>query len=146
MVDCCESKERTQHPRKHNCPVNGKQYTAVDRNTLLHHVKDPWKINLDKNQGYYFCSDPDCEIVYFGENDMTISKNNVASEVWEKESNPARLVCYCFHVSHAQASADKDLKSYVMQQTKNALCSCETSNPSGRCCLINFPKHTSLIV
>jgi hypothetical protein len=31
----------------------------------------------------------------------------------------------------------------VMAQTKAGLCSCDTSNPSGRCCLKDFPKPTN---
>ena len=32
------------------------------------------------------------------------------------------------------------LDGRIVEQTKNARCSCETSNPSGRCCLKVFPK------
>jgi len=141
MSECCTTqRDSEKHPRTHFCPANGKQYKAVDKNTLLHHVKNPWGASIT-NQGYYFCSDPDCNIVYFGQNNITFSKYEVLTQVWEKESDMSRLVCYCFHVTHQQAGLDSDIKRFVIQKTKESYCSCETSNPSGRCCLKNFPKH-----
>lgn len=30
-----------------------------------------------KNQGYYFCSDPDCSVVYFGRYDSVINSDSL---------------------------------------------------------------------
>jgi len=141
MNSCCSSGTNSGlYPKKYRCPVNGKEYAAVGMKTLLHHIKKPWETAL-KNQGYYFCTDPDCDVVYFGENNTTIEKSDVVTEVWEKELKDNRLVCYCFHVTDKQARKDNSIKKDIISKTKESLCSCETSNPSGRCCLKNFPKH-----
>jgi len=140
MPECCTNKfDSNQYPRRHRCPTNGKEYPAVGIKTLLHHIKSPWDANL-KNQGYYFCSDPDCEVVYFGLNNVTIAKSNVLTGVWEKELKNSQFVCYCFNVTNEQANKNKNIKQYVTQKTKESLCACEIKNPSGRCCLKNFPK------
>jgi len=50
-------------------------------------------------------------------------------------------VCYCFGVSRSDFRNDPATKDYVIAQTKAGLCSCDTSNPSGRCCLKDFPSR-----
>jgi len=32
------------------------------------------------------------------------------------------------------------IKAFVIQQTKEGLCACESRNPSGRCCLADFRR------
>jgi len=53
------------------------------------------------------------------------------------------MLCYCFGVSSADFERNPATRDFVMAQTKANLCSCETSNPSGRCCLKDFPKQGS---
>ena len=57
-----------------------------------------------------------------------------------KEYNEDRLICYCYGVTMKQASTNSNIKPFVIQETKEDSCACETRNPSGRCCLKNFPK------
>ena len=49
------------------------------------------------------------------------------------------MLCYCFGVSRADFDRNPGTKDFVTAQTKAGLCACETSNPSGRCCLKDFP-------
>ena len=138
MSDCCTvNRESEQHPRKYVCPKNGKQYLEVPFGTVLHHIRKPWELAL-KDQAYYFCDDPHCDVVYFGVDGSTISKDLLRTKVGIKETDMDALICYCFGVSKAQAN--KQVKTFVMEQTKHSTCSCSTSNPSGRCCLKDFPK------
>jgi hypothetical protein len=59
-------------------------------------------------------------------------------------------VCYCFDISMADIEAarkenDGDAcRQFVIQQTKASTCDCETRNPSGKCCLGDFPKSQSV--
>lgn len=140
MSDCCSSnQELTQGPKRHACPKNGDQYIEVPYGTVLHHVNEPWHAGL-KEQRYYFCDDPDCDVVYFGLDNTVITKSMLRTRVGTKETSDDALICYCFGVTKAQARSNKQVKAFVVEQTKNARCSCETSNPSGRCCLKDFPK------
>ena len=140
MSDCCPSQQKTnQDLKRHCCPENGKQYLEVPYRTVLHHVKNPWDISL-KEQRYYFCDDPRCEIVYFGFDNTCITQSMLRTKVGIKAKTDDALICYCFGVTKTEARSNKEAKAFVVEQTKNAKCSCETSNPSGRCCLKDFPK------
>ena len=137
MTNCCSSSDKTQaHPKQYKCPVNGKSYNGVSSTTILHHIDEPWNWS-HKQQGYYFCNDPECEVVYFGEDDSTISKSSLRTKVGIKETNPNSLICYCFGVSKTESSS-QEIKEFVIKSTKEKTCACTTRNPSGRCCLKDF--------
>jgi hypothetical protein len=142
MSECCTNPDgdfsRPNRPRRNYCPVNGRPYRAVHLSTLLHHIKNPWEMPL-ADQGYYFCTDPDCPVVYFGEDGSVVNTTQVRTHIWQKTPSPDSTVCYCFGVSMQQTHSE-NIKNFVKEKTKQSLCSCETSNPSGRCCLPDFPK------
>lgn len=140
MNQCCDNKTSPDEKTSHNCPVNGRSYPSVKRKTLLHHVKQPWN-NLITEQAYYFCTDAKCDVVYFGQDDTTLKTDDLRTTVWQKSESELANICYCFGVTKKLASSDKNIKTFVIEQTKSSLCSCETSNPSGRCCLKDFPKQ-----
>lgn len=75
-----------------------------------------------------------------GEDDSLISKSQLRARIGVKEHAGDDLLCYCFGVSKADFEREPDSRNFVMAQTKAGLCSCATSNPSGRCCLKDFPK------
>jgi hypothetical protein len=145
MKKCCTQKENANteapehYPGSHCCPANGKPYVSVKRKTLLHHISQPWTSSLPE-QGYYFCTDPDCDVVYFGEDNMVVHTDELKTVIWQKSHDKNAAICYCFGITKALARQDKTIKSFVSKQTKQSNCSCETSNPSGRCCLKDFPE------
>jgi len=49
-------------------------------------------------------------------------------------------LCYCFGISMNDYRRDPSLKDVVSAKTKAGLCSCKTMNPSGNCCLKDFPE------
>lgn len=140
MSNCCNgtSSEKNSAPRKFTCPVNEQQYVEVSKKTILQHIKLPWEKDLHE-QKYYFCDDPDCKVVYFGLNGSVIDKAQLRTTVGVKEKTEEALICYCFGVNKELAQHNPDIKTYVTEQTKEHNCACETRNPSGRCCLKDFP-------
>lgn len=144
MSDCCSSSScsSSQASNKHICPANGKAYTKIPESTLYHHLKEPWlDAGHNTNQTFYFCDDPDCDVVYFGEDDSVITRSELRTKVAVKEPhNDDALICYCFGVSQKQARENPQAKAFVVEKTKQGLCACDTRNPSGRCCLKDFPK------
>ena len=141
MADCCSSSDRkTARPNKRRCPANGVEYTGVSTRTIAHHIKHSWQWN-DKGRHYYFCDDPDCDVVYFADDDSVILKSQLRTRVGIKEANDDALLCYCFGVTKADALNNPGIRDFVATETKLGLCSCETSNPSGRCCLKDFPRN-----
>ena len=79
-------------------------------------------------------------MVYFGLDGSVINKSELRIKVGVKEKTNDAQICYCFGVSKALAIQNSDIKAYVIQQTKEKNCACDIRNPSGRCCLKDFPK------
>lgn len=139
MADCCSSTDcNLSHPNKRPCPVSGKSCTEVSVKAIAHHIQHAWKWAGTAGR-YFFCDDPACDVVYFGEDGTLIRKSQLRTRVGVKEATDDALVCYCFGVTKADALNDASIRSYVVTQTRHGICSCDTSNPSGRCCLKGFP-------
>lgn len=140
MSDCCSSSCRSDTSiRKRVCPVNGIEYKQVSFRTVIHHLEKPWKWE-HPNQDYYFCDDPECNVVYFGDDNSLINKDELRTVVGIKENSEDSTICYCFGVSQGDAIHDQTIKDYVVLQTTEKMCDCEIRNPSGKCCLKDFPK------
>ncbi|MDH5328127.1 MAG: hypothetical protein OEZ68_18700 [Gammaproteobacteria bacterium] len=138
MSNCCNIDPTPRHSKKHRCPVNNKKYAPVDRQTMLHHLKSAW-YRLLKVQQYYFCDSPDCDVVYFGEDDKVITVAELRHPIGQKQTGNDKKICYCFGITLSDIKNNPLLKQFVIKQTKERNCSCETKNPSGRCCLKDFP-------
>lgn len=139
MSDCCSSTKETTRPERQKCPVCGKECSGVSLRTILHHIQRPWTWSTDDQQ-YFFCDAPNCAVVYFSERGTVFTKGQLRTPVGIKERSEDAPICYCFGISRGDLSLNPELKDYVVHQTKLGRCSCETSNPSGRCCLGDFPK------
>lgn len=141
MADCCSSSEsKAPHPIKHRCPVNGVEYAEVQARAIALHIKHSWNW-LGHGRRYFFCDDPGCDAVYFGDDDSVIPKSQLRTRVGVKDAADDALVCYCFGVTREDARSDSGIRNFVVAQTKLGLCSCDTRNPSGRCCLMDFPRN-----
>lgn len=141
MSDCCTTKEHSQ-PRLEwcACPVDGHRCLPVGMRTVLHHLSRPWTQALP-DQPYYFCDTPACDVVYFGGDGTTLNRTAVRTVVGIKEVSESAPLCYCFGASKSDAQSNPAIRAFVVEQTKKGNCTCTTSNPSGRCCLKNFPRQ-----
>ena len=141
MSNCCSSSscETNTLLTKGICPANGKEYAKVSSTTIKHHIAQPWNWD-DKGQAYYFCDDPECNVVYFGEDSAVIHQSELRTKVGVKRRSMNRLICYCFGIDMEQAINNPDTKDYVVKATRDKTCACETRNPAGKCCLKDFPK------
>ncbi len=141
MTHCCTSTGRGHD--KAVCPRNGQSYAKVSHRTVLHQVRQPWQRVLTA-QHYYFCDDPNCEVVYFDDQQQTILQHEVRQEVGQKSTAPDKPVCYCFDIRLADLQNECErnrLKTYITEQTRSSICDCEIRNPSGKCCLRDFPAQ-----
>ena len=78
--------------------------------------------------------------MYFGQDDSLIKKSDLRTAVGIKDRSDNSLVCYCFGVSVKEATRNPEAKEFVIEKTKKQICECEARNPSGKCCLKDFPK------
>lgn len=139
-MPCCT--HNNSIPPKAMCPVNGQLYSRVGRRTVMHQIIQPWQHELTALH-YYFCDDPDCDVVYFGNDAQIILRHEVRQVVGQKSIAPDRPICYCFDILLADIQTTQHqirLKEFVTEQTRESNCDCETHNPSGKCCLRDFPK------
>jgi hypothetical protein len=142
MSSCCSSSGGDKaRPNKGRCPVNGQEYSEVSAQTIAHHIKQPWGWTPSA-KNYYFCDAPDCDVAYFGDDDSIVLKSQLRICIGVKERAAHDLLCYCFGVSRADFASNPATREFVIAKTKAGACSCETSNPSGRCCLKDFPKSS----
>ena len=107
--------------------------------TIVHHLQRVW-VWQPSSERYYFCDEPACEVVYFGDDDSTVLKSQLRTPVGIKDPSDDGLLCYCYGVTRRDFSRDPSTREFVLAKTKVGDCSCEVSNPAGRCCLKDFPK------
>ncbi len=137
MGDCCASQGRDAGRRRRaRCPGCAAECADVSARTVDHHVKAPWRRNSSA-EAFFFCDNPDCDVVYLGDGGTVISRSDLRSPVGAEAYDA--LLCHCFGVSRADFAENPSIRDFVLAKTKAGLCSCETSNPSGRCCLKSFP-------
>ncbi len=140
MADCCSSSEgKTAHISKHRCPANGIEHAEVSSRTIAHHIKHPWQWQ-DKGRRYFFCDDPDCDVAYFADDDSVILKSQLRTKVGVKEAGDDAMLCYCYGVTRGDALSNPGIRDFIVAETGQRRCACDTSNPSGRCCLKDFPR------
>jgi len=138
MSDCCSPNFKS-NPIKKPCPNCGYISAGVSTRTIVHQIKHSWLWN-DKNQSFYFCEDPNCDVAYFGEDNSVIVKSQLRSKIGVKDCTVNAPLCYCFGITQSEAINAPSIRNFVLTKTSQGICSCETSNPSGRCCLKDFPR------
>ncbi|VAX17724.1 hypothetical protein MNBD_NITROSPINAE02-516, partial [hydrothermal vent metagenome] len=130
---------------KGGCAACGAIARPVARQTLLFQLKHSELMTL-KNTSFHFCANADCDVVYFGEDGTTYTKDHMRQKVGQKSTSPDRTICYCFDVTELDVREElantgkSESKAFVMEQVKQKQCACEVRNPSGQCCLKDFPK------
>jgi hypothetical protein len=127
------------------CTVTGTSGKRVSENTLSHLLREE-AFPLTEKGEWYFCGDPDCEIVYFTADGETRSKDALRVRVGLKESTPPRPLCYCFgysfeDVERDAAAADvSSIAAEITEKCRQGLDRCEETNPQGSCCLGNVRR------
>ncbi|MDD5057485.1 MAG: hypothetical protein PHQ60_06405 [Sideroxydans sp.] len=140
MSDCCSQPDcHSSHPKKQRCPACGQECAEVSARTISHHIKQSWTWTPAAAR-YFFCDNANCDVVYFGDDGSTLVTAQLRTRIGVKDKTDDRPLCFCFGVNRADFQRDPAVKDFVIAQTQAGLCSCETSNPSGRCCLKDFPK------
>jgi len=105
---------------------------------MLHQMRFPHNQRLEEGN-YAFCANRDCTTGYFSA--LTIIPT---SQLRALQPDKEVMLCHCFDISESvyrtalSNGTNKAMKAFVVQQTKEGLCACESRNPSGRCCLASF--------
>jgi hypothetical protein len=135
-----------KHEKKMICPECDEKQDLTYYQTLLHQLQQPCTKELVEDSAYYFCRNQSCDVVYFDTEGHVFTQKDVRWQIGQKMTSPSRQICYCFDVTYDEVSNEftqygsSKTKEFVMAQTKAQNCACEIRNPSGKCCLVDFPK------
>jgi Zinc binding domain len=122
------------------CPVAGKCDKPVPLLTLRSLLL-PEDAAIVEGRDWFFCDQPDCDVVYFARDGATFSKAALKVRVGLKEKESPRTLCYCFGhtVESIRQEIERTSRSTVAASIKEKVsagqCRCEILNPKGTCCL-----------
>ncbi len=140
MSDCCTIPSN-QLGTAGVCPVCGQKGKPVDLNTVRALTRRNFPNYGELTQGFICLNPEDKTVYYFNDLKITVNQKDVVTNVGFKSQSYIKTVCYCF-----QHTADNIIDDYiknnisniendVRQKVKEKRCSCEVSNPKGKCCL-----------
>lgn len=141
-MDCCSSTTTGLL-----CPVSNTLTVPVGMVTVRQHARLP---ELPETS-FGFCEAASCPVVYVGADGTVIDKAHVRTRVGVKETEEPIPICYCFEFTAAQIAEDvrehghSTIRDYIQEQVRAGRCRCETTNPSGRCCLGNVGRVLSSV-
>lgn len=132
------------------CPSCSERGRGVSLRTVSSLLTEQAKARLADAERFLFCRTQDCDVSYFGDETFLIS--DVRVPVFQKSTDPARPVCYCFNHSAAAIEADVKLagksiiSASIRENCKKGLDDCERNNPQGSCCLGNVTRIVKRIL
>ena len=82
-------------------------------------------------------------MVYIGEDGRVVICCELRMPVGTKSSTPDRHISDCFDIRANDALAETAgiARQFVIDHTRDGSCICAIRNPSGRCCLKEFPDQ-----
>ncbi len=118
------------------CPSCNLAGHKVSSDTMIHHVKDISRIS---DAAYYFCSTPECDIVYYSQDDL-FTTSMVNKEIGIKSSSSDQaLLCYCYNYPKAELVSNS-LLDKIKIRIDNFGNRCDLRHPAGRCCMNDIKK------
>ena len=90
---------------------------------------------------YRFCSNPACDVVYFGDAGDHFRSEEIRVPVGHKQAPGSRHLCYCFGETEAVIrhelvqSGRADVVDRIREHIAAERCACDIRNPRGACCL-----------
>ena len=102
------------------------------------------------DDGFYFCSNPDCEVVYFNGR-VVFTVREVKTKVFFKEKGSPRPLCYCKQVTEEDVveAIRRGARSVEEVEEMTGIGNgghCLVTNPSGRCCRQHYVKFIGKIL
>ena len=129
------------------CPICGNKGHSVDGAT----IKSMLAVSLRHVQDipYRFCSNPDCDVVYYSDNgEQTFTTHQVRERVYQKEREANDvLICYCFQHTPGDIrqqfaqSNHQTIIDDINTGIQTGQCACDWRNPQGNCCLGNVRQY-----
>lgn len=125
-----------------SCHVCGELGKSVQLFTVRSLIKEQFLEAVGEAE-YFFCSNPNCGVVYYSFAKEVIRKHQIKTRVGLKEKEAPRSVCYCFGYTienihdEIRETGRSTVEKEISNKIQSGLCHCEDANPEGRCCLGN---------
>jgi len=139
--ECCLVTEKTSAQVRAECPISRTSSRRLQRRTLEHLLK-PGKVAEMHNVQYYYCTAPDCRVVYFSiEHLPHFTVDDVQVRVLAKDKGDDVHVCYCFDWTRGRIKDEihrtnrSTASVQIAREVKAGNCTCDIRNPKGECCL-----------
>ncbi|MEA3490878.1 MAG: hypothetical protein U9R27_03170 [Campylobacterota bacterium] len=119
-----------------NCPGCMQKGSKIQSDTMIHHVKDISKMG---NNGYSFCHSPECNVVYFKDEEV-FTTDMINKEIGLKDSASERgVICFCYNYFKSELY-EPSLIDKINIRIDNYGSRCDLRNPAGRCCLKDIKR------
>ena len=150
---CCVVPENIEAPKKSECPVSGTLSKKVLHETLDNLIVQDKRRLISEVAQYYYCSEPDCPVVYFSNEEVpAFEKSDLSVKVFSKDSGEDVNVCYCFDwtrkriTNQIESTGSSTAFDEVADEVKAGRCECERKNPKGGCCLGDISRFTAEVI
>jgi hypothetical protein len=140
MSSCCEQPECAGRTEPTLCPASGTKGAPVDLQTVKALLTTSALQRVER-RAHRFCPDPACHVVYFDDRGHVFSTADLRADVWQKQPEGDRVLCYCFGENESDIRAEIAADGYsraaerVRVHIEAGRCACEIRNPRGVCCL-----------
>ena len=129
------------------CPRCRQPGRPVSPVTVEAMVTPATRERLTSLAGLCFCATPECDVAYFNTvSSELVIQREVRVPIFQKSTDPHRLVCYCFgHTAEAaqsevRATGPSNILKDIKAKCAQGLDACERNNPQGACCLGNVQR------
>ena len=116
------------------CPSCGESAFLVGFSTVENFVSTA--SSLSAEEPWSFCPSSHCSVVYFSPS-ASLHHHELRCTVFQKSTDPQRLVCYCFQHTALDLLDKPELESQIADACRAGRDRCAECNPQGRCCLGN---------
>jgi hypothetical protein len=150
MTDCCSTKEYTV-TEKTLCPECRNEGKKVKLITLKSLLNPQALVRIDANSSYFYCSNSNCNVVYFDYLKNLFYQHDIKVPVYPKSKDLETPICYCFGwtiekiddaVNNTGMEAPQQYPvNQIQEHIKANRCGCEVNNPQGSCCLGNVNSY-----
>lgn len=139
MDSCCQTSNE-KHLTLNQCPVCHQKGKSVELITLKSILQPIVLDTIQPEVEYSFCSNPTCEVVYFGDL-QTYNIDSLKVPVFQKDNSLNVPVCYCFGWTRERIiqalQENQRPNDHIREQVQANRCGCEVNNPQRTCCLGN---------
>ncbi|MGE6616684.1 putative iron-sulfur cluster-binding metallochaperone [Bacillus mycoides] len=147
MEDCCSNLKGIKIENNGHCPSCENKAKNVNLITLKSLLKPSALETLNAKENHYFCSNEDCDVVYFDTNNKKYFVSDIKVAVNQKDDSATTPICYCFDWTkekikqYVKNGLTPNPVEHIRENIRENRCGCEVNNPQGSCCLGNVTTY-----